>query len=79
MGLFCCIGFVLILSNMNGCSRINSTVQIIEHREALRTSNALEILSQYPLGNTLINNSLSEIKFPSLFHWDLESREFRNC
>lgn len=47
-GLFCCIGFVLILSNMNVCSRINSTVHIIEHREALRTSNALEILSQYP-------------------------------
>lgn len=26
---------------------INSTVQIVEHREALRTSNALEILSKY--------------------------------
>jgi hypothetical protein len=28
--------------------RINSTIQIVEHQEALRTSNALEILSQYP-------------------------------
>lgn len=30
-------------------SRVNSTIEIDEHVEALRTSNALEILSQYPL------------------------------
>lgn len=30
-------------------SRINSTIKIDEYVEALRTSNALEILSQHPL------------------------------
>lgn len=28
--------------------RINSTIQIVEFKEALRTSNALEILRKYP-------------------------------
>ncbi|MGV7400585.1 ThiF family adenylyltransferase, partial [Mycobacterium kansasii] len=31
------------------CRSINSTIQSIEYREALRTSNALEIFSQYDL------------------------------
>lgn len=28
--------------------RINSTIQIMEYKEALRTSNALEIMNKYP-------------------------------
>ncbi|XP_023553239.1 adenylyltransferase and sulfurtransferase MOCS3 [Cucurbita pepo subsp. pepo] len=31
------------------CHSINSTVQIVEHKEALRTSNALEIFSKYDI------------------------------
>ncbi|KAI8008975.1 Adenylyltransferase and sulfurtransferase MOCS3 [Camellia lanceoleosa] len=31
------------------CHPINSTIQIVEHKEALRTSNALEILSKYDI------------------------------
>lgn len=28
--------------------RINSTVEIVEHKEAFRTTNALEIMKKYP-------------------------------
>ncbi|GJU25340.1 adenylyltransferase and sulfurtransferase [Tanacetum coccineum] len=31
------------------CHSINSTIEVVEHREALRTSNALEIVSKYDI------------------------------
>lgn len=43
------IGQSKVKSAAATCRSINSTVHIIEHREALRTSNALEILSQYEI------------------------------
>ncbi|XVF77375.1 hypothetical protein PTKIN_Ptkin14bG0038000 [Pterospermum kingtungense] len=41
------IGQPKVKSAAAACRAINSTIQIVEHEEALRTSNALEILSQY--------------------------------
>ncbi|KAI6687561.1 hypothetical protein NL676_024389 [Syzygium grande] len=41
------VGRSKVESAAAACRAINSTVQIVEHREALRTSNALEILSKY--------------------------------
>lgn len=53
------------------CLRINSTIEIIEHREALRTSNALEIVSKYPSWNSLeiymYVNILSELQLSFLW------------
>ncbi|OMO83553.1 UBA/THIF-type NAD/FAD binding protein [Corchorus capsularis] len=43
------IGQPKVKSAAAACRSINSTIQIVEHREALRTSNALEILSQYDI------------------------------
>ncbi|KAF8009105.1 hypothetical protein BT93_J0178 [Corymbia citriodora subsp. variegata] len=43
------IGRSKVESAAAACRAINSTVQIVEHREALRTSNALEILSKYDI------------------------------
>ncbi|KAJ0103027.1 hypothetical protein Patl1_04106 [Pistacia atlantica] len=41
------IGQPKVRSAAAACRSINSTIQIVEHQEALRTSNALEILSKY--------------------------------
>ncbi|XP_073122108.1 adenylyltransferase and sulfurtransferase MOCS3-like [Henckelia pumila] len=41
------IGRSKVESAAAACRAINSTVQIVEHQEALRTSNALEIISKY--------------------------------
>ncbi|KZV57827.1 hypothetical protein F511_21637 [Dorcoceras hygrometricum] len=41
------IGRSKVESAAAACRAINSTVQIIEHKEAFRTSNALEIMSKY--------------------------------
>ncbi|XP_052178727.1 adenylyltransferase and sulfurtransferase MOCS3 [Diospyros lotus] len=41
------IGKSKVESAAAACRLINSTIQIVEHKEALRTSNALEILSKY--------------------------------
>ncbi|XVE50725.1 hypothetical protein DITRI_Ditri01bG0186500 [Diplodiscus trichospermus] len=41
------IGQPKVKSAAAACRAINSTIQIVEHKEALRTSNALDILSQY--------------------------------
>ncbi|XP_015973067.1 adenylyltransferase and sulfurtransferase MOCS3 [Arachis duranensis] len=43
------IGQPKVKSAAAACRSINSTIQIVEHQEALRTSNALEILSQYDI------------------------------
>lgn len=43
------IGQSKVESAAAACRSINSTIQIVEHKEALRTSNALEILSKYDL------------------------------
>ncbi|XP_059666439.1 adenylyltransferase and sulfurtransferase MOCS3 [Cornus florida] len=43
------IGQSKVESAAAACRSINSTVQIVEHKEALRTSNALEILSKYDI------------------------------
>lgn len=42
------IGRPKVKSAAAACRSLNSTVQIVEHQEALRTSNALEIFSKYP-------------------------------
>ncbi|KAF8414141.1 hypothetical protein HHK36_002140 [Tetracentron sinense] len=38
-----------VTSAAAACRAINSTVQIVEHKEALRTSNALEIMNEYDI------------------------------
>ncbi|GJV19609.1 adenylyltransferase and sulfurtransferase [Tanacetum coccineum] len=44
------IHIVVIASSMvKHIHRINSTIEVVEHREALRTSNALEIVSKYDI------------------------------
>ncbi|KAK8579073.1 hypothetical protein V6N13_142307 [Hibiscus sabdariffa] len=43
------IGLPKVKSAAAACRSINSTIQIVEHKQALRTSNALEILSQYDI------------------------------
>ncbi|KAL7217902.1 hypothetical protein ACSBR2_011183 [Camellia fascicularis] len=43
------IGQSKVESAAAACRSINSTIQIVEHKEALRTSNALEILSKYDI------------------------------
>lgn len=43
--------FHIVMLNLDLYPRINSTIQILEHKEALRTSNALEIMSKYPFQN----------------------------
>ncbi|KAJ4828485.1 Molybdenum cofactor synthesis protein 3 [Turnera subulata] len=43
------IGQPKVKSAAAACRSINSTIKVVEHQEALRTSNALEILSQYDL------------------------------
>ncbi|KAF7831364.1 Adenylyltransferase and sulfurtransferase MOCS3 [Senna tora] len=43
------IGQPKVKSAAAACHQINSTIQIVEHQEALRTSNAIEILSQYDI------------------------------
>ncbi|KAJ7960817.1 Adenylyltransferase and sulfurtransferase MOCS3 [Quillaja saponaria] len=43
------IGQSKVESAAASCRSINSTIQIVEHKEALRTSNALEILSKYDI------------------------------
>lgn len=43
------IGQPKVRSAAAACRSINSTIQIVEHQEALRTSNALEILSKYDI------------------------------
>ncbi|GMP65244.1 hypothetical protein CsSME_00026130 [Camellia sinensis var. sinensis] len=43
------IGQSKVESAAAACHSINSTIQIVEHKEALRTSNALEILSKYDI------------------------------
>ncbi|KAI4307969.1 hypothetical protein L6164_031093 [Bauhinia variegata] len=43
------IGQPKVKSAAATCRSINSTIQIVEHEEALRTSNALEIFSQYDI------------------------------
>ncbi|XP_048332433.1 adenylyltransferase and sulfurtransferase MOCS3 isoform X2 [Ziziphus jujuba] len=43
------IGQPKVKSAAASCLSINSTINIVEHKEALRTSNALDILSQYDI------------------------------
>ncbi|KAL4566779.1 hypothetical protein LXL04_030904 [Taraxacum kok-saghyz] len=43
------IGRSKVESAAAACRSINSTIEIIEHKEALRTSNALEIVSKYDI------------------------------
>ncbi|KAK4278396.1 hypothetical protein QN277_016249 [Acacia crassicarpa] len=43
------IGQPKVKSAAAACLKINSTVQIVEHKEALRASNALQILNQYDI------------------------------
>ncbi|CAN0900985.1 Adenylyltransferase and sulfurtransferase MOCS3 [Linum grandiflorum] len=42
------IGQPKVKSAASACRSLNSSIQIVEHEEALRTSNAIEIMSQYP-------------------------------
>ncbi|KAL2316722.1 hypothetical protein Fmac_030598 [Flemingia macrophylla] len=43
------VGKPKVKSAAAACRSINSTIQVVEHQEALRTSNALEILSKYDI------------------------------
>ncbi|XP_062077603.1 adenylyltransferase and sulfurtransferase MOCS3 [Humulus lupulus] len=43
------IGQPKVKSAATACRSVNSTIKIVEYKEALRTSNALEILSQYDI------------------------------
>ncbi|CAN1339941.1 Adenylyltransferase and sulfurtransferase MOCS3 [Linum perenne] len=43
------IGQPKVTSAASACRAINSSIQIVEHQEALRTSNAIEIMSQYDI------------------------------
>ncbi|KAK7300027.1 hypothetical protein RJT34_10858 [Clitoria ternatea] len=43
------VGKPKVKSAAAACRSINSTIQVVEHEEALRTSNALEILSKYDI------------------------------
>uniref|UniRef100_A0A5B7BD30 Adenylyltransferase and sulfurtransferase MOCS3 n=1 Tax=Davidia involucrata TaxID=16924 RepID=A0A5B7BD30_DAVIN len=43
------IGRSKVESAASACRSINSSIQIVEHKEALRTSNALEIFSKYDI------------------------------
>lgn len=43
------IGRAKVESAAAACRSINSTIQIVEHKEALRASNALDILSKYDI------------------------------
>ncbi|CAB4278028.1 unnamed protein product [Prunus armeniaca] len=43
------IGQPKVRSAANACRSINSTIQVVEYQEPLRTSNALEILSKYDI------------------------------
>ncbi|XP_054798114.1 adenylyltransferase and sulfurtransferase MOCS3 isoform X2 [Prosopis cineraria] len=43
------IGQPKVKSAAAACHKINSTIQIVEHKEALRASNALQILNQYDI------------------------------
>ncbi|OWM85868.1 adenylyltransferase and sulfurtransferase MOCS3 [Punica granatum] len=43
------IGRPKVESAAAACRAVNSTIQIVEHKEALRTSNALEIMSKYDI------------------------------
>ncbi|PWA51990.1 MoeZ/MoeB [Artemisia annua] len=43
------IGRSKVESAAAACRSINSTIEVVEHREALRTSNALEIVSKYDI------------------------------
>ncbi|OVA20005.1 UBA/THIF-type NAD/FAD binding fold [Macleaya cordata] len=43
------IGQSKVKSAAAACRAINSSIQIVEHKEALRTSNALEIMSKYDI------------------------------
>lgn len=40
--------YIDLIPSFNLQLRINSTIQIVEHKEALRATNALEIMSKYP-------------------------------
>ncbi|KAK4794771.1 hypothetical protein SAY86_012765 [Trapa natans] len=43
------IGQPKVESAAEACRAVNSTIQIVKHKEALRTSNALKIMSQYDI------------------------------
>ncbi|KAG5053397.1 hypothetical protein AAZX31_02G276300 [Glycine max] len=43
------VGKPKVKSAAAACRSINSTIQVVEHEEALRTSNALELLSKYDI------------------------------
>ncbi|XP_028800339.1 adenylyltransferase and sulfurtransferase MOCS3 [Neltuma alba] len=43
------IGQPKVKSAAAACHKINSTIQIVEHKEALRATNALQILNQYDI------------------------------
>ncbi|GJS48542.1 adenylyltransferase and sulfurtransferase, partial [Tanacetum coccineum] len=43
------IGRSKVESAAAACRSINSTIEVVEHREALRTSNAMEIVSKYDI------------------------------
>ncbi|XP_040865300.1 adenylyltransferase and sulfurtransferase MOCS3 [Glycine max] len=43
------VGKPKVKSAAAACGSINSTIQVVEHEEALQTSNALEILSKYDI------------------------------
>ncbi|KAK7371993.1 hypothetical protein VNO80_05360 [Phaseolus coccineus] len=43
------VGKPKVKSAAAACRSINSTIEVVEHEEALRTSNALEILSKYDI------------------------------
>ncbi|CAL1384647.1 unnamed protein product [Linum trigynum] len=43
------IGQPKVKSAAAACRSINSSIQVVEHQEALRTSNAIEIMSQYDI------------------------------
>ncbi|CAK9163906.1 unnamed protein product [Ilex paraguariensis] len=43
------IGWSKVESAAAACRSVNSTIQIVEHKEAFRTSNALEIMSKYDI------------------------------
>ncbi|CAL0315903.1 unnamed protein product [Lupinus luteus] len=50
------IGQPKVKSAASACRSVNSSIQVVEHQEALRTSNALEIFSKYPCNS---NNNMA--------------------
>ncbi|GMP52345.1 hypothetical protein CsSME_00018207 [Camellia sinensis var. sinensis] len=64
------IGQSKVESAAAACRLINSTIQIVEHKEALRTSNALEILSKYDIAIDATDNAPRRYLISDFYNYD---------